>query len=91
MRPSPWREATALKPQLWHAPRTGAFCAPLYTWAHAAGFPGMGGRDDFLDVSRCGLDEEAVLYLDVCHYTRPFAERIAAGIAAGLGQVKGET
>lgn len=62
----------------------GAFTAPVYRWLAAHGFPGMGGDPDFLDLSRLGETTEAVSYVDVAHYSPPFAACIADALAAWL-------
>lgn len=62
----------------------GALCAPVYHWLHGEGFPGMAEQPDFLDLSRLGEQVDGVLYLDICHYTRRIAERIAVALADRL-------
>ncbi|KIL97781.1 hypothetical protein CCC_00842 [Paramagnetospirillum magnetotacticum MS-1] len=64
--------------------RAGAFCAPVYHWLHTNGFPGMGDAPDFVDLSEAGKGLDAVAYLDVCHYTRAMADRIAQALVAQL-------
>ncbi len=64
--------------------RAGAFAAPVYHWLHARNFPGMGESAGFVDVSQVGKGLDAVLYLDVCHYTRAMADAIAEALAGAL-------
>ena len=64
--------------------RAGAFSAPVYHWLHANGFPGMSNGSDFIEVSRAGKGLDAVLYLDVCHYTRAMADAVAGALATAL-------
>jgi len=64
--------------------RAGGFSAPVYHWLHATGFPGMAEADDFVDLSDAAVGLDTVCYLDICHYTRPLAERIAERIALFL-------
>jgi hypothetical protein len=64
--------------------RPGALCAPVYHWLHANAFPDLADGGDFVDLSTVGRDLDAVLYLDVCHYTRPMADAIADGLCSSL-------
>ena len=75
------RPEQRLLEKLYYAFPAGAFCGPVYRWLRLAGFPGMAGEPDFIDLSELGLAQDGVLYLDYCHYTGRFADAIAAAMA----------
>lgn len=63
---------------------TGAFCAPVYRWLALNGFPGMGDDPSFIDLSRLGETTDVVGYVDVAHYSPPFAAVIADALVPWL-------
>lgn len=64
--------------------RNGGFAASIYHWVHDRGFPGMNDSEDFFDISLAAQDMDGVLYLDICHYTHRFSNRIADLLLARL-------
>lgn len=60
---------------------SGVFCAPVYQWLHAHGFPSMQQDAAFLELSELGRSVDGVLYVDVCHYSALFCRAIAHAIA----------
>jgi len=61
----------------------GTYAAPFFRWLHARKFPGT-QEFRFTDLSLAGLNQNGVLYLDICHYSPRFSEHLGALMAERL-------
>ena len=64
-------------------------CSYVYKGLHAAGYPTMSESAEFLNLADLGESVEGVLYVDVCHYSAMFSEKIAKAIFSDLARVCG--
>ena len=67
----------------------GAFCWPVYNWLSLRDFESLADDPTFLDLSRVGASIDAVLYVDMCHYTARFSRAIAEALGRQLAMLAG--